>query len=251
MTHSLLLWRQVLNIVIVGISLERGEEAALWPHPGMDTSIVTSTREEEPCPAQCQLTWLADQAPGPPQLPPLLSERDQSRETRSWARCQPYLRWWLRSRSQDHTDHTTPAIATTSWSLMTTTQTGPSTSGTGESTRTGTSESIRQSSKISQSTLEHPLESQSPSLHQDLELNAQSKIQLLHPHSYLFVYCRTLKPDFLLVRQNLRDANENYKNLLLAFKYAGGVPSVNSLESIYNFQVNTEQQPMIILRISN
>jgi len=44
-----------------------------------------------------------------------------------------------------------------------------------------------------------------------------------------------LKPDFLLIRQNLRDAGENYKNLLLGFRY-GGVPSVNSIESIYNFQ---------------
>ena len=45
-----------------------------------------------------------------------------------------------------------------------------------------------------------------------------------------------IKPDFLLIRQNLRDAGENYKNLLLGFRY-GGVPSVNSIESIYNFQV--------------
>jgi len=44
-----------------------------------------------------------------------------------------------------------------------------------------------------------------------------------------------VKPDFLLIRQNLRDAGENYKNLLLGFRY-GGVPSVNSIESIYNFQ---------------
>jgi len=44
-----------------------------------------------------------------------------------------------------------------------------------------------------------------------------------------------MKPDFLLIRQNLRDAGENYKNLLLGFRY-GGVPSINSIESIYNFQ---------------
>ena len=30
---------------------------------------------------------------------------------------------------------------------------------------------------------------------------------------------RTVKPDFLLVRQNLRDANENHKKLLLGFRY--------------------------------
>ena len=47
---------------------------------------------------------------------------------------------------------------------------------------------------------------------------------------------RSFKPDFLLVRQNVKDANEDYKNLLLGFQY-GNVASVNSLESIYNFQV--------------
>ena len=47
---------------------------------------------------------------------------------------------------------------------------------------------------------------------------------------------RSFRPDFLLVRQNLRDANEDYRNLLLGFKY-GNIPSVNSLDSIYQFQV--------------
>jgi len=46
---------------------------------------------------------------------------------------------------------------------------------------------------------------------------------------------RSFRPDFLLVRQNLRDANEDYRNLLLGFKY-GNIPSVNSLDSIYQFQ---------------
>ena len=53
---------------------------------------------------------------------------------------------------------------------------------------------------------------------------------ILHPDRSNF------KPDFLLVRQNLKDAGENYKNLLLGFRY-GGVPSLNSVHSIYNFQV--------------
>lgn len=43
------------------------------------------------------------------------------------------------------------------------------------------------------------------------------------------------RPDFLLVRQNLRDAGEDYRHLLLGLQY-GGVPSVNSLQSVYNFQ---------------
>lgn len=46
---------------------------------------------------------------------------------------------------------------------------------------------------------------------------------------------RSFKPDFLLVRQNVRDSEEDYRNLLLGFQY-GNVPSVNSLDSIYNFQ---------------
>ncbi|XP_044007362.1 synapsin [Aphidius gifuensis] len=46
---------------------------------------------------------------------------------------------------------------------------------------------------------------------------------------------RSFKPDFVLIRQNLCDANENYKNLLLGFMY-GNIPSVNNLSAIYNFQ---------------
>ncbi|XP_017786732.1 PREDICTED: synapsin [Nicrophorus vespilloides] len=46
---------------------------------------------------------------------------------------------------------------------------------------------------------------------------------------------RSFRPDFLLVRQNLKDAGENYKKLLLAFKF-GDVPSINNINAIYNFQ---------------
>ncbi|CAH1395747.1 unnamed protein product [Nezara viridula] len=46
---------------------------------------------------------------------------------------------------------------------------------------------------------------------------------------------RTFRPDFVLVRQNLRDAGEDYKPILLGLKY-GGVPSINTLSAIYNFQ---------------
>ena len=49
---------------------------------------------------------------------------------------------------------------------------------------------------------------------------------------------RSFHPDFLLVRQNVKDASEDYRNLLLGFQY-GGIPSINSLQSIYNFQVGT------------
>lgn len=40
----------------------------------------------------------------------------------------------------------------------------------------------------------------------------------------------------MLIRQNLRDAGEDNKNLLLGLMY-GGIPSVNNLTAIYNFQV--------------
>ncbi|KAI4479929.1 hypothetical protein M0804_010668 [Polistes exclamans] len=46
---------------------------------------------------------------------------------------------------------------------------------------------------------------------------------------------RSFKPDFVLIRQNLRDAGEDNKNLLLGLMY-GGIPSVNNLTAIYNFQ---------------
>lgn len=46
---------------------------------------------------------------------------------------------------------------------------------------------------------------------------------------------RSFKPDFVLIRQNLRDATEDHKNLLLGFQF-GGIPSLNSLASVYNFQ---------------
>ena len=46
--------------------------------------------------------------------------------------------------------------------------------------------------------------------------------------------CRSFKPDFLLIRQHVRDAHEDWRNLLLGFQY-GGIPSINSLSSTYNF----------------
>lgn len=48
--------------------------------------------------------------------------------------------------------------------------------------------------------------------------------------------CCYSRPDFVLVRQNLRDAGEEYRSLLLGLKF-GGVPSINSINAIYNFQV--------------
>lgn len=46
---------------------------------------------------------------------------------------------------------------------------------------------------------------------------------------------KTFRPDFLLVRQHVRDAHHDYRPLLLGLRY-GGVPSINSIHSLYNFQ---------------
>lgn len=47
---------------------------------------------------------------------------------------------------------------------------------------------------------------------------------------------RSFKPDFFLCRQSVRDAGKDYRNVLLGLNI-GGVPSINSLNSLYNFQV--------------
>ncbi|CAL8238256.1 unnamed protein product, partial [Merluccius merluccius] len=46
---------------------------------------------------------------------------------------------------------------------------------------------------------------------------------------------RSFRPDFVLVRQHAFSMaqNEDFKNMIIGLQYAG-VPSVNSLESIYS-----------------
>lgn len=46
---------------------------------------------------------------------------------------------------------------------------------------------------------------------------------------------RSFRPDFVLVRQHAYSMaqNEDFRNLIIGLQYAG-VPSVNSLDSIYN-----------------
>lgn len=46
---------------------------------------------------------------------------------------------------------------------------------------------------------------------------------------------RSFRPDFVLVRQHAFSMaqNEDFRNLIIGLQYAG-VPSINSLESIYN-----------------
>lgn len=49
---------------------------------------------------------------------------------------------------------------------------------------------------------------------------------------------RTFRPDFVLVRQHVQNANANYSDIIMGLKY-GLVPSINSLQSLYNFQDKT------------
>ncbi|XP_061401421.1 synapsin-like [Musca vetustissima] len=46
---------------------------------------------------------------------------------------------------------------------------------------------------------------------------------------------RMFRPDFVLIRQPPRDGANDYRSTILGLKY-GGVPSINSLHSIYQFQ---------------
>ncbi|XP_037946754.1 synapsin [Teleopsis dalmanni] len=46
---------------------------------------------------------------------------------------------------------------------------------------------------------------------------------------------RSFRPDFVLIRQPPRDGSNDFRSTILGLKY-GGVPSINSLHSIYQFQ---------------
>lgn len=64
--------------------------------------------------------------------------------------------------------------------------------------------------------------------------------QLILPISWvsfpLMSCCRSFKPDFVLIRQHAYSMvpGEDFRNLVIGLHF-GGVPSVNSLFSIYNF----------------
>lgn len=45
------------------------------------------------------------------------------------------------------------------------------------------------------------------------------------------------RPDFVLIRQPPRDGVRDYRSTLLGLKY-GGVPSINSLNALYQFQAS-------------
>lgn len=62
---------------------------------------------------------------------------------------------------------------------------------------------------------------------------------------------RSFRPDFVLVRQPPRDGANDARSLLLGLKY-GGVPSINSLHSLYQFQVssvNSLSLPLLLLSL--
>lgn len=59
---------------------------------------------------------------------------------------------------------------------------------------------------------------------------------LLFIYLAVFIFqTRSFRPDFVLVRQHAfsMPQNEDFRNLIIGLQYAG-IPSVNSLDSIYN-----------------
>jgi hypothetical protein len=52
---------------------------------------------------------------------------------------------------------------------------------------------------------------------------------------YLIIKKSSFRPDFVLVRQYIRDVNIDWTNIILGMQY-GAVPSVNSMKALYNFR---------------
>ena len=46
---------------------------------------------------------------------------------------------------------------------------------------------------------------------------------------------RSFRPDFVLVRQNVRDSIHDWKDMIIGLEF-GCIPSINSLQSVYNFR---------------
>ncbi len=51
----------------------------------------------------------------------------------------------------------------------------------------------------------------------------------------MFEINSSFRPDFVLVRQYVRDINIDWTNIILGMQY-GAVPSVNSMKALYNFR---------------
>lgn len=45
----------------------------------------------------------------------------------------------------------------------------------------------------------------------------------------------SFRPDFVLVRQYVRDVNIDWTNIIIGMQY-GAVPGVNSMKALYNFR---------------
>lgn len=60
------------------------------------------------------------------------------------------------------------------------------------------------------------------------------QVRVNYPYEPLLTLYRSFRPDFILIRQPIRDASRDYRHLLLALMYAN-IPAVNSLESLYTF----------------
>jgi len=69
------------------------------------------------------------------------------------------------------------------------------------------------------------------------QMRAVSRCQLRREAEQRLVVgtqCRSLKPDFVLVRQHGRDAQHDWRNVIIGLQY-GGVASINSLPATYCF----------------
>ena len=67
---------------------------------------------------------------------------------------------------------------------------------------------------------------------QDTYPNNELKIQVLDKS----FFCRSFRPDLILLRQSVRGlgSKEDWRSLLFGMKY-GNIPSINSLASVFNF----------------
>ena len=62
---------------------------------------------------------------------------------------------------------------------------------------------------------------------------------------FVSIVNRTFRPDFVLIRQHLKDMEHDYRPLILGLSY-GGVNAVNSIHATYNFT----DRPWVVSDIS-
>ena len=77
----------------------------------------------------------------------------------------------------------------------------------------------------------------SPSLSWSLEMGDKRMYDLrFWLMADFYILTRSFRPDFVLIRQHAfgMAENEDFRHLIIGMQYAG-LPSINSLESIYNF----------------